>query len=245
MGRRILRSSLPSTGSAAWRRRSRWMARISAIRRWAARRSRTSTWMRWRRFVRVGVDAGGDGRGASGFTNIITRSGASGFHGSFFEFLRNSALDARNYFDHPTPAYPGGFHPFGEMNSASPNGGPVMLPHVYDGRKKTYYFDEYQGFRQVLGTTQVMPVPTAADRAGTRYDDVSGWVYGYADGAVDPAIAGDSGAVSAAEHATGPFGTNTYATASKVVTNADQFSVRIDHRFRRRTSSWRGSTTTT
>ena len=40
------------------------------------------------------------GRGAAGFTNIITRSGKSGFHGSVFEFLRNSALDARNYFDH-------------------------------------------------------------------------------------------------------------------------------------------------
>jgi len=46
------------------------------------------------------------GRGAAGFTDIHTRSGASGFHGSFFEFVRNSAFDARNYFDHPTPAYP-------------------------------------------------------------------------------------------------------------------------------------------
>lgn len=46
------------------------------------------------------------GRGASGFTNIITRSGASGFHGSIFEFVRNSAFDARNYFDYATPAYP-------------------------------------------------------------------------------------------------------------------------------------------
>jgi len=42
------------------------------------------------------------GRGAAGFTNIVTRSGRNGFHGSFFEFLRNSALDARNYFDHPS-----------------------------------------------------------------------------------------------------------------------------------------------
>ena len=53
------------------------------------------------------------GRGASGLTNIVTRSGSSGFHGSFFEFLRNSALDARNYFDYsshrqsrPSPALP-------------------------------------------------------------------------------------------------------------------------------------------
>jgi hypothetical protein len=52
------------------------------------------------------------GRGAAGFTNIHTRSGASGFHGSFFEFVRNSAFDARNYFDHPTVAYPGRIPPF-------------------------------------------------------------------------------------------------------------------------------------
>src|SRR5580658_7479048 len=51
------------------------------------------------------------GRGAAGFTDIITRSGASGFHGSIFEFVRNSAFDARNYFDHPTPAYPGRIPP--------------------------------------------------------------------------------------------------------------------------------------
>ncbi len=41
-----------------------------------------------------------------------------------------------------------------------------IMPHVYDGRKRTFYFAQYQGFRQVLGTTQVMPVPTAAERAG-------------------------------------------------------------------------------
>ena len=38
--------------------------------------------------------------------------------------------------------------------------------HVYDGRGRTFYFGEYQGFRQVLGTTQVLAVPTAAERAG-------------------------------------------------------------------------------
>ena len=43
------------------------------------------------------------GRGAAGLPTSITRSGASGFHGSFFEFVRNSAFDARNYFDHATP----------------------------------------------------------------------------------------------------------------------------------------------
>jgi hypothetical protein len=67
------------------------------------------------------------GRGASGFTNIITRSGASGFHGSFFEFVRNSAFDARNYFDHATPAYPGRIPPSAATSSASPMADPILF----------------------------------------------------------------------------------------------------------------------
>src|SRR4029077_12618986 len=104
------------------------------------------------------------GRGGAGFTNIVTRSGASGFHGSFFEFVRNSAFDARNYFDHATLAYPGRIPPFRRNEFGFTNGGPVSIPHLYDGRSRTFYFTEYQGFRQVLGTTQVMPVPTAVQR---------------------------------------------------------------------------------
>jgi len=106
------------------------------------------------------------GRGASGFTNIVTRSGSSGFHGSFFEFLRNSALDARNYFDYSSIANPGRLPPFRRNEFGFTNGGPVILPHIYNGAGKTFYFGQYQGFRQVLGTTQVFPVPTAQERAG-------------------------------------------------------------------------------
>ena len=69
------------------------------------------------------------GRGAAGFTNIVTRSGKNGFHGSFFEFLRNSALDARNYFDHPSIAEPGRIPPFRRNEFGFTNGGPVVLPH--------------------------------------------------------------------------------------------------------------------
>jgi hypothetical protein len=70
------------------------------------------------------------GRGAAGFTNIVTRSGRSGFHGSFFEFLRNSALDARNYFDHPSIAEPGRIPPFRRNEFGFTNGGPIVLPNV-------------------------------------------------------------------------------------------------------------------
>lgn len=177
------------------------------------------------------------GRGAAGFTNIHTRSGASGFHGSFFEFVRNSAFDARNYFDHPTPAYPGRIPPFRRNEFGFTNGGPIYLPHVYDGRKQTFYFVEYQGFRQVLGTTQVMPVPTAEERPAAGSNLVQHTLK-FADGSTDTLTVPvpDSIAAVLARYplpnlATGSFGANTYATASKVTTNADQFSLRIDHRF--------------
>ena len=106
------------------------------------------------------------GRGAAGFTNIVTRSGNSGFHGSVFEFVRNSAFDARNYFDHSSIANPGRLPPFRRNEFGFTNGGPVILRGLYNGAGKTFYFGQYQGFRQVLGTTQVFPVPTAEERAG-------------------------------------------------------------------------------
>ncbi len=171
------------------------------------------------------------GRGAAGFTNIITRSGASGFHGSIFEFVRNSAFDARNYFDYATPAYPGRIPPFRRNEFGFTNGGPVFIPHAYDGRKRTFYFVQYQGFRQVLGTTQVMPVPTAAERAGI--DTVT-----YPDGSmdtlmvpVDPGIAAVLARYPLPNYTAGAFQAHTYSTASKVATDADQFSLRLDHKF--------------
>jgi hypothetical protein len=170
------------------------------------------------------------GRGAAGFTNIITRSGSSGFHGSFFEFLRNSALDARNYFDHPSIAEPGRIPPFRRNEFGFTNGGAVILPHVYDGRGKTFYFGQYQGFRQVLGTTQVLAVPTAAERAGN--DTVT-----YPDGSTDtlmvpvnPAIAAVLARYPLPNNPTGAFGDRTYAAPSNVATVADQFSIRIDQK---------------
>ena len=176
------------------------------------------------------------GRGAAGFTNIHTRSGASGFHGSFFEFLRNSSLDARNYFDHATPAYPGRIPPFRRNEFGFTNGGPVLLPHFYDGRGRTFYFFEYQGFRQVLGTTQVMPVPSAAERpsgASNIVDDTVTYSNGSTDTLmvpVDPRIAAVLKRYPLPNLPSGAYGANTYATASSVATNADQVSLRIDQR---------------
>ena len=177
------------------------------------------------------------GRGAAGFTNIHTRSGASGFHGSIFEFVRNSAFDARNYFDHATPAYPGRIPPFRRNEFGFTNGGPVFIPHAYDGRKRTFYFTQYQGFRQVLGTTQVMPVPTVDERLGKATvtypdpNDPKKTITDVLTVPVDPGIAAVLARYPLPNYAAGAFQEHTYATASKVATDANQFSLRLDHRF--------------
>ncbi|HEY1807667.1 MAG TPA: TonB-dependent receptor [Acidobacteriaceae bacterium] len=168
------------------------------------------------------------GRGAAGFTDIITRSGKDGFHGSFFEFLRNSALDARNYFDFPPPGSNERIPPFHRNEFGFTNGGPVYIPHLYDGRGRTFYFGQYQGFRQVLGTTQVLPMPTAAERQGLDTLTFPDGSTDTLDVPINPRIAAVLARYPVPNHPSGAYGARTYATHSNVVTDADQFSIRID-----------------
>jgi len=164
------------------------------------------------------------GRGAAGFTNIITRSGTNELHGSFFEFLRNSAFDARNFFDRETPENPYRIPPFRRNEFGFTTGGPVELP-VYKGRDKTFFFVEYQGFRQVLNTTQVLAVPTAQERQGidtTAFPGDTLYV------PVNPEIESILKRYPLPNDPSGAFGARTYATSSKVVTDANQLSGRID-----------------
>jgi hypothetical protein len=167
------------------------------------------------------------GHGGAGFNNVITKSGTNDVHGSVFEFVRNAAFDARNFFDHPSVADEGRIPPFERNEFGLTNGGPLVLPGIYDGRGKTFYFAEYQGFRQVLGTTQVFPVPTAQERLGidtTAFPGDTLFV------PVSPAVAPVLAGYPLPNDPQGPFGARTYATSSKVATDTDQFSVRIDHR---------------
>ena len=166
------------------------------------------------------------GRGAAGFTDIVTRSGTNAIHGSVFEFLRNAALDARNFFDRQSLAQPKRIPPFIRNEFGLTNGGPVVIPGLYNGRNRTFYFAEYQGFRQVLGDTEVIPVPTAAERSGL---DTTAYPGDALIVPVDPRIAKILARYPLPNDATGPYGARTFATSSKVTTVSDQFSVRIDH----------------
>jgi hypothetical protein len=166
------------------------------------------------------------GHGAASFTNVVTKSGTNQVHGSLFEFVRNAAFDARNYFDYKDPTGKRRIPPFVRNEFGFTNGGPVMLPGIYDGRNRTFYFGEYQGFRQVLGTTQVIPVPTAAERQGIDTATFPGDTLTVP---VNPAILPVLRQYPLPNQPSGAFGDRTYATSSKIVTRTDQFSVRVDH----------------
>src|SRR5690348_5450598 len=167
------------------------------------------------------------GHGAAGYNDVITKSGTNDLHGSAFEFVRNAAFDARNFFDHPSVGDERRIPPFVRNEFGVTNGGPVVLPGIYDGKNKTYYFGEYQGFRQVLGTTQVFPVPTPQERQGT---DTTAFPGDTLTIPVNPAVAAILAGYPVPNDPQGPFGARTFATSSKVATDTDQFSLRIDHR---------------
>jgi hypothetical protein len=165
------------------------------------------------------------GFGAAGFTNIVTRSGTGSLHGSLFEFLRNSALDARNFFDRQTPENPERIPPFRRNEFGFTLGG--ILP-LFRSSNRSAFFIEYQGFRQVLGTTQVLAVPTAAERHGI---DTTAFLGDTLYIPVNPMMAALLKRYPLPNDPSGPFGARTFATASKVSTDADQFSARLDRDF--------------
>jgi len=167
------------------------------------------------------------GHGAAGFTEVITKSGTNQLHGSVFEFARNSAFDARNFFDERSVANPGRIPPFQRNEFGFTSGGPLVLPGLYDGHGRTYYFGQYQGFRQVLSTTQVLSVPTAEERQGL---DSTAFPGDTLQVPVNPQIASVLNRYPFPNDPAGAFGLRTYATSAKVPTDSDQFSVRLDHR---------------
>ena len=83
------------------------------------------------------------GHGAAGFTNVVTKSGSDQIHGSAVEFVRNAAFDARNFFDHSNGLDKRRIPPFARNEFGATNGGPLVIPGIFDGRGKTYYFGEY------------------------------------------------------------------------------------------------------
>lgn len=105
------------------------------------------------------------GRSAGSIVQIVTKSGTNQLHGSAFEYVRNSVFDARNFFANG-PGSSGDVPPFRRNEFGGTIGGPVLLPDVYNGKDKTFFFFEYAGFRQRLGEPILISVPTAQERQG-------------------------------------------------------------------------------
>src|SRR5437879_11438820 len=94
------------------------------------------------------------GKRAGGQISIVTSSGTNQLHGDLFEYLRNSAVDARNPFDQTTNA-----PPFKRNQFGGALGGPLK-------KDKLFLFGNYEGFRQRLGISSVSVVPDANARLG-------------------------------------------------------------------------------
>jgi hypothetical protein len=104
------------------------------------------------------------GNYSGGQINVVTKSGSNQFHGDLFDFLRNTDLDARNYFS-PTRGV------FIQNQFGGIFGGPIR-------KNRLFFFVDYQGTRQIVGATQYYPVPSVADRSGNLSDLASSFSSG-------------------------------------------------------------------
>lgn len=151
------------------------------------------------------------GKTSGGVVNAVTRSGTNRFHGSAYEFLRNSALDARNYFDGSS------IPPFKRNQFGGAVGGPIL-------KNRTFFFADYEGIRQSKGITTVADVPSQNARNGNL---ASGPV------TVDPAAAAFLTFYPVPQSplpgGNGDIGVFTFA--GQQIVNENFFTARVDHRF--------------
>ena len=118
------------------------------------------------------------GRGNGAVINAVTKSGSNDLHGSLFEFFRNDALDARNYYDATR-------QPYKQNQFGGTIGGPIMIPHLYHGKDKTFFFTDYEGFRSIDSEPIPAFVPTLAQRTGDFSSNID-----YTQPVTDPASGG-------------------------------------------------------
>jgi len=102
------------------------------------------------------------GRNSGAVVDVITKSGTNRLHGSLFEFLRNSAMDARSYFNPQGTAFP----TFRLNQFGGSLGGPVVLPKLYHGKDKTFFFVDFEGYRRDSQQLTLGNIPTAKMRVG-------------------------------------------------------------------------------
>jgi hypothetical protein len=111
--------------------------------------------------VESGIFQAEFGRGTSQ-VNVSTRSGSNQLHGVLFEFVRNSAMDAKNFFDSASWEIPA----FKRNQFGVTVSGPVIIPKVLNGKDKLFFMVNYEGLRERKGLTQVATVALNPQRTG-------------------------------------------------------------------------------
>jgi hypothetical protein len=113
------------------------------------------------------------GRAAGVFTNIVIKSGTNNLHGSLYEFLRNSALDANLFFQRGNGQK---LVPYNANVYGGSVGGPIFIPKLYDGRNRTFFFFSYEGAKEGNGQGPTLSVPTLKMRKGD-FSEFGGALY--------------------------------------------------------------------
>jgi hypothetical protein len=151
------------------------------------------------------------GKATGGVVNAITKSGTNSFHGDVYEFIRNSALDARDYFSRSgeTPLAQFRRNQFGVAA-----GGPII-------KDKTFIFGDYEGFRQAKGITTAVTVPSDDAREGNL---VSGPV------TVDPAAAAELAMFPHATPGTSKGDKGKFINSGLQIVPENFYTVRVDHK---------------
>src|SRR6266567_3851239 len=109
------------------------------------------------------------GRAGGAVINATIKSGTNQVHGSAWEFVRNDKFDAANFFENsPTHIQKGEFR---RNQFGGSVGGPITIPHVYNGKDKTFFFGDFEATRIRQASPQIASVPTATERA-TGFTDL-------------------------------------------------------------------------
>jgi hypothetical protein len=163
------------------------------------------------------------GRSVGGVVDLITKSGSNSFHGSVFEFFRNDLFDSNTWVPNPTPDRPKAELRQNQFGGSL--GGPII-------KNKTFFFGDYEGFRQVKGQSSTSTVPTLFEEQNPgNFSDIGGLVIPAS--SITP--------IGLAYFKLYPAPTTDATSNNFTFTNGrtqvtDDFDIRIDHHFDERNS---------
>jgi hypothetical protein len=106
------------------------------------------------------------GGALGGIINVVTKGGTNALHGDAYDFVRNQAFDARGFFLPPTEP----IQAYAQNQFGATVGGPIIIPHIFNGRNKTFFYASFTGFRDHEAEAALGRVPTAAELNGDLSD---------------------------------------------------------------------------